>query len=178
LPLDLRQAGDRDEFLSRGLSADVIIDSFSPRVLPNFGLEPSTLAPVAMSMPAFPPGPQRDWVAYGTGIHAWLGLGENGDGSFSAPAVAYPDAVAGFTGALAVLIALSGHQTGRLEVALVSATAPLLHFGDRLTPGGPDGDLLFEAGRETGEFGWRDVAGLRLAHPVGPFRFLPSPRAK
>jgi crotonobetainyl-CoA:carnitine CoA-transferase CaiB-like acyl-CoA transferase len=179
LPLDLRRPADRDEFLSRAGAADVIIDSFSPRVMPNFGLDPSALAPVAVSMPAFPPGPQRDWVAYGTGIHAWLGLGERKDGSFAAPAVAYPDSVTGFTGALAVLVALAGGLSGHVEVPLLSATAPLLHFADRLGPGDPpDGQLLLEAGSQTGEFAGRDVAGLRLAHPVGPFRSLPPPGTK
>jgi hypothetical protein len=174
LPLDLRRVGDRDEFLSCARSADVLIDSFSPRVMPNFGLDPAALAPVAVSMPAFPLGPQRNWVAYGTGIHAWLGLGEQGDGSFSAPALAYPDPVAGFAAAVAVLVALAEGATGHMEVPLVSATAPLLHFGDRLSPGVPDGNFLLEAGLATGEFGWREVAGRELAHPVGPFKILPA----
>jgi crotonobetainyl-CoA:carnitine CoA-transferase CaiB-like acyl-CoA transferase len=178
LPLDLRQARDRDEFLAQARSADVIIDSFSPRVMPNFGLDPPALAPLAVSMPAFPPGPERDWVAYGTGIHARLGLGERSDRSFAAPAVAYPDAIAGFTGALAVMVALAGRWSGRIEVPLLSATAPLLHFGGRLGSGVPDGRLLLEAGMETGEFAEREVAGMGLAHPVGPFRFLPPARTK
>ena len=178
LDLDLRNETDRSNFVERAASADVIVDSFSPRVLPNFGLDPASLAGLALSMPAFPAGPHRDWVAYGTGVHALTGLGETDDGSFAAPAFAYPDPLAGFTGALAVVAGLAGRLSGSNEVSLVSATEPLLTFGGRLCSDEPPGRQLLEAGIDAGEFRCMEVVGTVLAHPVGPFKVLPTCRSK
>ncbi|HET6793752.1 MAG TPA: CoA transferase, partial [Acidimicrobiales bacterium] len=101
-------------------SADLVVDSFSPRVMGQIGLDPvgagpssdggAGRAPLRLSMPAFPPGPIRQWVAYGTGVHALSGLGHQpGDGvTFRSPGVTYPDPLAGLQGAVVALAALSG----------------------------------------------------------------------
>ena len=189
-PLDLRDAADRAAFTALAGSCDVVIDSFSPRVMPNFGLSVEIASgparPVMVSMPAFPPGPRRDWVAYGTGVHAVLGLGDRCDGTFESPAVSYPDPLAGLTAALAVLAALASRRLGegprRVEVALESASRPLL----RASPGSPrraaddgpsaPGAALLAAAVEEGLVEARDVAGERLAHPLAPLRpAAPSP---
>jgi len=181
--LDLRDRSDRDEFLRLARESDVVIDSFSPRVMPNFGLGPEVLgtgpsAPLRVSMPAFGPGPFRNWVAYGTGVHALSGLGEIGPARYSEPAVTYPDVVAGFTGAFAVAAALVGRDRGRspgpLEVPLMNATQPLLAFpaGGRVAArDNRAGAALFGAGR----FAEAIVAGARVSHPVGPFRVADAP---
>ena len=184
LPLDLRDPAQRELFLSRARGADLVVESFSPRVMRNFGLEAPVLnsgtgRPTLVSVPAFGPGPRRDWVAYGTGIHALSGLGDLGDGRFAAPAVAYADPVAGFVTAFAAVAALTGRELGvgecHVEVPLMRAVQPLLAF-DRPTPwtDGPSGARraveLFDRGLEAGAFVARDVAGARLMHPRGPFR--------
>lgn len=175
--LDLRETADRERFVDLAADSDVVIDSFSPRVMPNFGL---TLpeGPLYVSLPAFPPGPARDWVAYGTGIHALSGLGDLGDGRFAAPAVSYPDPVAGFTAALAVVAALAGRERGvpiaRVECPLFGAAQPLLRWASRPSPVGSSEDgigaRLLHAGDPLGLFERRSVCGGALAHPAGIFR--------
>jgi hypothetical protein len=170
LPLDLRRARDRDEFVALARRSDVVVDSFSPRVMPNFGLSPLPEGPVGLSMPAFPPGPERDWVAYGSGVHAVLGLGERADGSFSPPVVSYPDPVAGLTGALAIVAAVVARDLGRvpdrMEVSLAAASQPLLSWTGRLATGRPSPAASLLA---AGAFQERVVAGTRLPHPLSPF---------
>jgi hypothetical protein len=185
LPLDLRAPLQRDQFLALARRCDVVIDSFSPRVMPNFGLSPGALnsgggRPVVVSMPAFGPGERRDWVAFGTGVHALSGLGDRGGGSFAAPSVAYPDAVAGLTAAFAILSALvgrdRGHAVQQLEIPLAEAVQPLLAFP---AAGGlrrqDAGGVLYDAGLASGAFEPLQVAGMRLMHPSGPF-VLPAQR--
>jgi CoA-transferase family III len=179
VPLDLRVPLQRDQFLALARRSDVVIDSFTPRVMPNFGLQPDVLnsgtgRPVVVSMPAFGRGDQRDWVAFGTGVHALSGLGDGGDGTFSAPSVAYPDVVAGLTAAFAVVAALVGRDRGRpqrqLEIPLMQAIQPLLAFP---ADGGlwlqEAGGVLYDAGLAAAAFEPLEVAGMRLMHPNGPF---------
>jgi CoA-transferase family III len=179
VPLDLRVPLQRDQFLALARRSDVVIDSFTPRVMPNFGLQPDVLnsgtgRPVVVSMPAFGRGHERDWVAFGTGVHALSGLGDGGDGTFSAPSVAYPDVVAGLTAAFAVVAALVGRDRGRpqrrVEIPLMQSIQPLLAFP---AEGGlwlqEAGGVLYDAGLATAAFEPLEVAGMRLMHPSGPF---------
>lgn len=176
--LDLRLRSDRDRFVDLAAESDVVIDSFSPRVMANFGLRLPE-GPLYASIPAFPPGPRRDWVAYGTGIHALSGLGDVGRSRPVAPAVSYPDPVAGFTAALAVAAAVTGRRRGvpigRLECPLSSAVQPLLASA---TGGGPSplvadcagvGARLFAVARSAGLLEPRTVCGRPLLHPRGVF---------
>ena len=186
LPLDVRIAPERRRLLDVIATADVVIDSFSPRVMPNLGLTRSDIAAddprrVTLSVPAFPAGPMRQWVGYGTAAHAVAGLGDLGDGTAGAPAVTYPDPLAGLAACAGVLAALVGRGHGwvptHLEVSLLGATLPLLAW-----PAAPsllrarDADLgrrLFDAGRAAGCFAPVDLVGAAggpLPHPVGPFR--------
>jgi hypothetical protein len=188
--LDLRLPRDREEFLELAGRSDLVVDSFSPRVMPNFGLDRELPGPrgssTALSMPGFPPGAHRDWVSYGTGIHALIGLGDLGDGRFGAPAVSYPDPVAGLTAAFAATCAVVardlGQPVGRMEVPLQSAALPLLALGRAGQPWGSPhsrtiGELLLDEGRPNGEFVIREVAGLQLEHPIGPIRSAAPPGA-
>lgn len=135
VPLDLREAVDRDAFFDLVAEADLVIDNFSPRVAPNLGITPVDLQRVkpgvaVLSLPAFPPGAQRHWVSYGTGVHAWSGLGDLGNGEMAAPAVTYPDPLAGLAGVgCALRLLAAGRQgSGALvgEVPLASVVGPLL----------------------------------------------------
>lgn len=146
-PLDLRRAPDRRAFRDLVASADLVVDNFSPRVPPNLGTTHRDLAAInpmvaSLSLPAFPPGPQRDWVSYGTGVHAASGLGDTGGtgaAAFAPPIVTYPDPLGGLTAAVAALALLlardRGGRPGHAEVALADAVAPLRTVPD-------DGALL------------------------------------
>jgi len=200
--IDLRDNSGRDRLLGLVEDADLVVDSFSPRVMPNLGLTPAALAAVnpgllTLSIPAFPPGPNRDWVAYGTGAHALSGLGDTGSG-VSEPAVTYPDPICGLTAAVAALAGLVGRSLGRpparLEVSLLSASLPLLNRvrdSGRVARRDPDlGRSLFglllsdpesllsldvaasapgRAGRGPGSDS-NATDGRALPHPAGPFR--------
>jgi len=175
-------------------SADVVIDSFSPRVMPHLGLDRRGLgldrpepAAVTLSMPAFPAGPARDWVAYGNGVHALSGLGGDGGRGSSdggregaaapvVPASSYPDPLAGLEAAAAAVAALAGRRAGwrpeHLEVSLAGTVEPLM-----TAPPGPwsraesaVGRRLLAAARSSGAVvAARDGAGVHL-YPAGPFR--------
>jgi crotonobetainyl-CoA:carnitine CoA-transferase CaiB-like acyl-CoA transferase len=182
--LDLREAEQRDAFVELASGSDVLVESFSPRVMENLGI-PSALSsregprPTHLSMPAFPPGPRRQWVSYGTGVHALIGLGDGGGGRFLAPAVSYPDPIAGFTATFAMLCAIVARDRGvvaeLVEVSLFAATLPLLALAVPGMPFGPTGKpgigrVLLDSGRARGEFVALEVAGLMLDHPRGPIR--------
>lgn len=192
---DLRRSGDRERAEALLARSDLLVESFSPRVLANLGLERILGAgrPARVSMPAFPPGPQRDWVAYGPGIHAVLGLGwpaGRADGRPATPAVSYPDPLNGLAGALAALAALAGWDRGRpvarAETTLYGSSQPLLAWpGPPLaarpdtvadpapghSPLGPEeaaaGRRLLDMARAAGLMEDRPVAGHVLPHP-GP----------
>ena len=149
--LDLRQQADRDELIRLAGECDVVFDTFSPRVMPNFGFDGQLSGATRVAMPAFGPGPERNWVAYGTGVHAVSGLGDLGDGSFAPAAVSYPDPLGGLTAALGISAALAGrclgHPVGRIDTSLSAAVQPLLSRR-------PDPHLLTRSAQE--------VAGLQL----------------
>jgi hypothetical protein len=143
-PLDLRREPDRQAFRDLVVAADLVVDNFSPRVAPNLGITHDDLAAVnpsvlSLSLPAFPPGPERHWVSYGTGVHAVSGLGDAGTDGFAAPIVTYPDPVGGITAAAAALVLIvardRGARPGHAEVALADAVGPLRGVPD-------DGALL------------------------------------
>ncbi|HEV2368511.1 MAG TPA: CoA transferase [Acidimicrobiales bacterium] len=202
--IDLREGEGRRHLAELVGMSDLVVDSFSPRVMPNLGLTRAELARsdpclLTLSIPAFPPGPQREWVAYGTGIHAASGLGylggpgdigapgevgaSGGVGTgtvpFAAPAVTYPDPLSGLAAAVTALAGLVGRRRGwrprHLEVSLLSAITPLLAVDRnpaRLTgrAEGQGADLARAAAPDT--FAPVDVAGRPFPHPVGPFRGL------
>jgi len=130
--LDLRDDDARAALLELVAGADVLVESFSPRVMPNLGLDTATLLDVnpdllVVSMPAFAPGtPEQDWVAYGTGVHAACGVGVDGDGRAWAPSVTYPDPLAGLAAFAAVCLARAAGVRGqRIVVPLEAPVAAL-----------------------------------------------------
>lgn len=132
--LDLREDPDRRRFEALLDRADLLIDSFSRRVMPNLGYGRPVLAArwprlAALSITAFPASAvEADWIAYGPGVHAAMGLGDCGPGRAFEPApVAYPDALAGLAAfaAAAVLLTRSPGSPANTEVSLAAAVAPL-----------------------------------------------------
>ncbi|MBW2091104.1 MAG: CoA transferase [Deltaproteobacteria bacterium] len=103
--------------------SDVVLENYSPRVMPNFGLDYPVLsrinpAIILCSMPGYgATGPYRDWVSYGTNLDPASGLaslmgyaGEEAHMSGNA----YPDPVAALHATGAILTALFyQRRTGR-----------------------------------------------------------------
>jgi crotonobetainyl-CoA:carnitine CoA-transferase CaiB-like acyl-CoA transferase len=128
LTLDLARPAGRELFLRLIAQSDLLLENFSPRVMPNFGLDYPSLAAVnpallMLSMPAFgASGPWANHVAYGSGLELATGLAAHStDGRPEPTSVAYLDYLAGCYGAVGALAALLARdQTGRgghLEVA-------------------------------------------------------------
>jgi crotonobetainyl-CoA:carnitine CoA-transferase CaiB-like acyl-CoA transferase len=102
--------------------SDVVLENYSPRVMPNLDLDYPVLreinpAIIMCSMPGFgSTGPYRDYVSYGTNLDAATGLASlmgypDGDAHLSGNA--YPDPVAALHATGAILTALfHRHRTG------------------------------------------------------------------
>jgi crotonobetainyl-CoA:carnitine CoA-transferase CaiB-like acyl-CoA transferase len=120
LTLDLKHPQGKAVFKRLAAHSDVVMENFSARVMPALGLDYATLQAlnprlIMVSMSGFgAAGPYRDFVAFGEMIEPFAGLAELTGYPDRGPlrlAVAYPDPVAGFHAALAVLLAL--HQRRR-----------------------------------------------------------------
>jgi crotonobetainyl-CoA:carnitine CoA-transferase CaiB-like acyl-CoA transferase len=174
LDLDLRDAGQRAEFAHELAESDMVVSNFTPRVATNLGIEPATLAagrrrPLAcVQMPAFPAGAaERQWRAYGHGIHAIAGLGMDAAGRPWAARSPYCDALTGFAAAaVAVSLRVSSITSGTSWAAEV----PMLNVALRLADlaGSP------RAARRPSSDGGRDAL-VELATPAGPVRCPRSP---
>lgn len=137
LLLDLREKAAQRQLQHHLTTSDLLVSSFSPRVLPNFDMSPRSLVRqhpelVIVAIPAFPPGSyRRHWVSYGGGVHAASGLGDLGAGEFAAPAVTYSDPVGGIAAFATSCALLLGRARGwsprPAEVPLLSAVKPLLN---------------------------------------------------
>ncbi len=142
--LDLRAPSDRQRFEQLLTGADLLVESFSRRVMGNLGYDRASLAVLApglsmLSVKAFPAGsPEADWLAFGPGVHAASGLATTGPDRVPRPApVAYADLLAGlslFNQALTFLA--EPGVGGQAEISLLSAIQPLLTGG----PETEDGD--------------------------------------
>ncbi|HEX4979222.1 MAG TPA: CoA transferase [Acidimicrobiales bacterium] len=133
--LDLRTADGLASLENLVAGADVVVDSFSPRVMPNLGLCVTRLRKLnpqvlAVSLPAFAPRTREaDWVAYGTGVHAFSGLGDTGAGRFASPQVTYPDPLAGLTAFASIVRHLASGARARITASISDALRPLLRSG-------------------------------------------------
>ena len=78
--LDLRSPDGRGRFETLVQGADLVVESFSRRVMTNLGYRPAELRAFnpslsTVSVKAFPANrPEADWLAYGPGVHAAEGL--------------------------------------------------------------------------------------------------------
>jgi crotonobetainyl-CoA:carnitine CoA-transferase CaiB-like acyl-CoA transferase len=131
VPWDLRLGPDRAAFESAVAAADVLVESFSARVLSSLGYPPEALHRLnprlrVVAIRAFPSStPEASWVAYGRGVHAASGLGMVA-GQAAPALVAYPDPLAGLAAFGTVLAALGGPGGTVDEVSLAGAISPLL----------------------------------------------------
>jgi len=115
IALELSHAEAREIVLKLTAKSDVVIENFSPRVMPNWGLDYEKLKEVKpdlimLGMSAMGQGgPWKDYVAFAPTLHALSGLTHLTSlekRSPLGPGYAYADIVAGLYGAFAVLAAL------------------------------------------------------------------------
>ena len=130
IDLDPRLAAGQRALEEMLASADLLVTSLSPRALANLDLLPSQLDARhprlrTLAITAFEKdSPERDWIAYGTGVHAASGLGWLGDEP-RAPAYSYPDPLAGLLAARVAADQLAGIASQHTRVSLAGALAPL-----------------------------------------------------
>ena len=141
ITLELNTPEGIDIFRKLVKVSDIVIENFSPRVMPNFGLDYPALKEInpgiiLCGMPGFgSTGPLRDWVSYGTNLDPASGLasmmgypGEEAHMSGNA----YPDPVAGLHAVAAILTAVF-HQrrTGKGQfIDLAQAEAATAFIGE------------------------------------------------
>ena len=123
ITLDLSHPEAREMVLKLAAKSDVVIENFSPRVMPNWDLDYERLKEVRpdlimLSMSAMGQGgPWKDYVAFAPTLHALSGLTHLTSFENDAPiglGYAYADVVAGLYAALAVLAALEHrNRTGQ-----------------------------------------------------------------
>ena len=145
LALDLAQPRGIETFERLVPWADVVIENFSSRVMPQFGLDEGRLhelnpSAVYVSMPGYGrSGPAEHWLAFGTSIDSHAGLSSLTGYADARPwkgGVAWPDPIAGLHAACATLIALwdrAADPAGRgqtVEVPQFEATVAAI--GDQL----------------------------------------------
>jgi hypothetical protein len=140
VPWDLHERDDRAAFERAVAGADVLVESFSDRVMPNLGYSVDELWRVnprlrVIALRAFP---ASSWVAFGRGVHAAGGLGMVA-GAPTPALLAYPDPLAGLAAFGATLGALADPDGCAIEISLAGAIAPLLATAGRpLGEGDPD----------------------------------------
>ncbi|MFP7296467.1 CoA transferase [Neobacillus niacini] len=115
IQLDLRLESDRKRFLELVKNSDVLVENFSPRVMPNFGLTNEELwihRPdlLIVSLSAFgQTGPYRDFVGYGPTLESMSGLAaltNDPNGNPWLPGFSISDIGAGIHGAFALAASL------------------------------------------------------------------------
>ena len=130
IELDPRHPAGRQSLDELLATADLLVTSLSPRALTNLELLPEQICARhprlrTLAITAFEPdSPERDWIAYGTGVHAASGLGWLGDEP-RAPAYSYPDPLAGLQAARVAVDQLAGVAPQHARVSLAGAIAPL-----------------------------------------------------
>ncbi len=150
--IDLETAAGRQLLQDLVPTADLLIENYSPRVMPSFGLDEERLRSlnpdlIYVTMPGYGrAGPNTDWVAYGPTIDGHVGhsslTGYRGEGPWKC-GIAWPDPIGGMHGAAAALVALLDRLVepdGRgqtVEVAQVEAAVNMI--GQHLVAAQVDG---------------------------------------
>jgi crotonobetainyl-CoA:carnitine CoA-transferase CaiB-like acyl-CoA transferase len=153
--IELDKPEGRELFASLVPTADVLVENYSPRVMPEFGFDGESLLSmnpdlVYVTMPGYGrDGPHVDWVAYGPTIDGHVGhtslTGYRGEGPWKC-GVAWPDPIGGLHGAAAALVGLldrlvAPEQGGQvIEVAQVEAAINMIgqHVVAAQTNGQPE----------------------------------------
>ncbi len=139
LVLDVGRPEGRAAFLRLVAMSDVLVQNFSPGVMPKLGLAYDDLRQsndqiVAISMPAFGlTGPYRDWRSYGPGIDAMSGLSHltgYPDGPPVKPGNFFCDQNAAIHAAFATVVALHHRRLSgegqHVELAMIEGEMQIL----------------------------------------------------
>lgn len=119
LALELNHPRGKDVFLRLVTHADVVVENFAPRVLPQLGLGYEQLREVQprlvmVSLSGFgQSGPERDYVAYGPTVEQVSGLASllgYRDGTPTSSGLFLPDVLGGTLAAGLVMSALRGRE--------------------------------------------------------------------
>jgi crotonobetainyl-CoA:carnitine CoA-transferase CaiB-like acyl-CoA transferase len=119
--LDLSRPEGRETLLRLVEQADVLIENYAARVMPNLGLTYEVIAErnpsiVMCSMPGFGQrGPETNYTAYGSNIEASSGLVATtgyGPGELQATSSFYADPITGGLGLIGTLAALIARERG------------------------------------------------------------------
>ena len=161
LRLDLAEG--RDALLDLAAVADVVIESFRPHVMRNFGLDYAALRRarpdvILCSMSGYGAhGANAEFPAYGTSVESITGIpslmGYEGDMPMTS-GIAYPDPVAGLNAVAAIMTALR-HRTATGEgqfIDLALAEGPVCHIGEQIAAAAHNGGQPARAGNSHYEF--------------------------
>ena len=117
--VELDRAEGRELLAALVPTADVLIENYSPRVMPSFGFDEGALGRlnpdlVYVTMPGYGRrGPCADWVAYGPTLDGQVGhtslTGYAGEGPWKC-GIAWPDPIGGLHAAAAALVCLLDRQ--------------------------------------------------------------------
>jgi len=158
LALDLQTPAGQAAFARLVPKYHVLLENFSPRVMPQFGLGEEQLHElnpdlIYVTMPGYGrTGPAVNWLAYGSCVDSHAGLSSLIGYADATPwkgGVAWPDPIAGLHATAAILSALwSGQSSGKggltIEAAQFESTVAVV--GDRIleaqlgAPFVPDGN--------------------------------------
>ena len=161
LRLDLAEG--RDALLDLAAVADVVIESFRPHVMRNFGLDYAALRRarpdvIVCSMSGYgSQGANAEFPAYGTSVESITGIpslmGYAGEMPMTS-GIAYPDPVAGLNAVAAIMTALR-HRTATGEgqfIDLALAEGPVCHIGEHIAAAAHNGGQPARAGNSHYEF--------------------------
>jgi len=139
ISLNVSTGEGRQVFLKLVETADIVVDNFAPRVMPNLRLDYENLRQVnpkiiCVSMPAFGlSGPYAERISYGPGVDAMSGLSHltgYADGSPMKPGNFFCDQNAGVLTALACMAAIRfRNRTGRgqkIEMPMIEGEFQML----------------------------------------------------
>ncbi len=159
--LDLNQQAGRDVLAEMIPHYDVIIENYSPRVMPNLGFDEERIHElnpdiIYVTMPGYGrSGPAENWLAFGSSVDSHAGLSSLIGYEDTNPwkgGVAWPDPIAGLHAAGAILTAIwnreadAGQGGVTLESAQMEATIAVI--GDRLVEAQAEGDPPSPGNRE------------------------------
>ena len=136
LTLELNTPGGREVFEALVSWADIVVENFSPRVMPKLGLDFESLSQINphliyAAMPGFgSTGPCRDWLAYGNLIESACGLTSTMGYADSGPyrsGIAWPDPVTALLAVAGILLAYQERESDperkgrRVETPMIEA---------------------------------------------------------
>lgn len=152
--LDMTTTAGQDAFARLAAQAHVVLENFSPRVMPQFGFDECRLHElnpdlIYLTMPGYGrTGPAENWLAYGSCVDSHAGLSSligYPDASPWKGGVAWPDPIAGLHATCAVLSVLwSGQTSGTGGVTIEGAQfeSTVAAIGDQIVRAQIDGPFV------------------------------------